>query len=172
MTAKQSGETGDAARVREILATVKPLAVQYYELTGRPLGVTGEIAEYVAANHLGLTLAPPRTAGYNALRGDQRILVRGRACGEKNANQQTLTKINREAPCDVVLLVLLDKETLEIRGIHEATFAAVLECLARPGSKARARGVLRVSEFKRIARSIFPERQGAKSGAAGRKAQQ
>lgn len=37
----------DAAieRVREILATVKPLAAEYYRLTGKPLGVTGEVAE-------------------------------------------------------------------------------------------------------------------------------
>lgn len=150
---RKSGETSDAARVREILATIKPLAVEYYQLTGRPLGVTGEVAEYVAAEHLDLTLAPPRTAGYGALRGDERILIRGRAC-DNNVSGQTLTKINRDAPCDTVLLVLLDKDTLELREIYQATFAAVLECLARPGSKARARGVLRVSEFKQIAKPV------------------
>jgi hypothetical protein len=41
------------ARVREILATVKPLAVEYYRLTGKPLGVTGEVAENIAADLLG-----------------------------------------------------------------------------------------------------------------------
>ena len=44
---------GNEARVREILAKVKPLAVEYYRLTGKPLGVTGEVAEYVAAEILG-----------------------------------------------------------------------------------------------------------------------
>ena len=48
----------DAARVREILAEVKRLAVEYYRLTGKPLGVTGEVAEYVAAETLNLNLAP------------------------------------------------------------------------------------------------------------------
>jgi len=47
-------ETGTALRVREILAAVKPLAAEYYRLTGKPLGVTGEIAEYLAAELLGL----------------------------------------------------------------------------------------------------------------------
>ena len=51
------------ARVREILATVKPLAVEYYRLTEKPLGVTGEVAEYLAAEILGLTLVPARTPG-------------------------------------------------------------------------------------------------------------
>ena len=41
-------------RVREILTAVKPLAAEFYRLTGKPLGVTGEIAEYVAAEILGL----------------------------------------------------------------------------------------------------------------------
>ena len=59
----------DAAteRVRDILAVVKPLAAEYYRLTGKPLGVTGEVAEYVAAETLGLVLANARTPGYDAI---------------------------------------------------------------------------------------------------------
>ena len=51
------------ARIRAILAQAKPLAVEYYKLTGKPLGVTGEVAEFVAAETLGLTLVPARTVG-------------------------------------------------------------------------------------------------------------
>jgi hypothetical protein len=61
-------ESEKAARVREILATIKTLAAEYYRLTGKPLGVTGEIAEYVAAETLGLELVPPRTPGHDAIR--------------------------------------------------------------------------------------------------------
>ena len=46
-----------AARVHDILALVKPLAGEYYQLTGKPLGLTGEVAEYMAATTLGLKLA-------------------------------------------------------------------------------------------------------------------
>ena len=56
------------ARIKAILAAVKPLVVEYYALTGKPLGVTGEVAEYVAAETLGdLELVEARTAGYDAL---------------------------------------------------------------------------------------------------------
>ena len=69
-------ETIDAQRVRTILAQVKSLAGEYYHLTGKPLGVTGEVAEYVAAETLGMELAPPRTKGFDAIRkssdGDKR----------------------------------------------------------------------------------------------------
>jgi hypothetical protein len=35
-----------AKRIEEILAATKALAVEYYQLTGKPLGVTDEVAEY------------------------------------------------------------------------------------------------------------------------------
>src|ERR1035438_4530600 len=146
------------ARVREILAAVKPLAAEYYRLTGKPLGVTGEVAEYVAAQELGLVLSPARTTGYDALRGAERIQIKGRAYGEDAKPGQRLSRIKADAPCDTVLLVLLDNATLEPREMWEAPFASVCECLARPGSKARARGALSVSAFKRLplARLVWP----------------
>ena len=152
-------ETEGARRVREILATVKPLAAEYYRLTGKPLGVTGEVAEYVAAETLGLELAPPRTKGYDAIRkvpeGDQRIQIKGRAYGEDAKPGQRLGTIKRGSPCDAVLLVLLDNRTLEAREMWEAPIAAVEERLRVPGSKARERGALGVREFKRLARVVW-----------------
>ena len=51
-----------------ILEEVKSLAVEYYQLTGKPLGVTGEIAEMEAAKLLDLELAEARTPGFDAYR--------------------------------------------------------------------------------------------------------
>lgn len=153
-------ETAGAKRVREILAAVKPLAAEYYQLTGKPLGVTGEVAEYVAAGLLSLELAPPRTKGYDALRktadGVQRVQIKGRAYGEKANKSQRLGTIKRDADCDTVLLVLLDNLTLEPREMWEAPYPAVETRLAVPGSKARERGALGVSEFKKLATKIWP----------------
>lgn len=153
-------EDAGAARVRAILAAVKPLAAEYYRLTGKPLGVTGEVAEYVAAELLELVLAPPRTAGFDAIRhtaeGPRRIQIKGRAYGEDAKPSQRLGTIKRGADCDAVLLVLLDSRTLEPREMWEAPYLAVEERLALPGSKARERGALGVREFKRIARKVWP----------------
>jgi hypothetical protein len=150
------------ARVREILATVKPLAIEYYRLTGKPLGVTGEIAEYVAAEILGLTLVPARTVGYDALSGEERIQIKGRAYGRNAKPGQRMSRIKLDAPCDSVLLVLLDNATLEAREMWKAPYATVCECLARPGSKARARGALSVSAFKRLAVRVWENRNEGK----------
>lgn len=151
----------EKVRLREILAQVKPLAAEYYRLTGKPLGVTGEVAEFVAAETLGLELAPPRTEGYDAIRrtGDreERIQIKGRAFGEDAKPGQRLGKIKQGAPCDTVLLVLLDNSTLEPREMWEAPYKAVEARLAVPGSKARERGALGVREYKRLAQQIWPE---------------
>ena len=148
--------TEAVARVREILAETKRLAVEYYRITGKPLGVTGEVAEYVAAGTLGLKLAPPRTTGYAALRGRERIQIKGRAHGKKTNAGQKMGRIKTDGPCDSGLLVVLDNATLEPREMWEAPFTSVIERLRQPGSKARARGVLSIPEFTRIARLVWP----------------
>ena len=153
-------ENAAARRIRDILAKVKPLAAEYYELTGKPLGVTGEVAEYVAAEVLGLELAPPRTPGYDAIRvtpeGERRIQIKGRAFGPDAKPGQRLGTIKRGAECDAVLLVLLDNQTLEPREMWEAPIEVVEKRLAVPGSKARTRGALRVNEFKGLAEQVWP----------------
>ena len=122
-------ESEAAHRLREVLEAVKRLAAEYYELTGKPLGVTGEVAEYVAAETLGLELAPPRTAGYDAIRqtpeGRQRVQIKGRAYGKDAKPGQRLGRIKQGAACDTVLLVLLDNRTLEPREMWEAPYTAV-----------------------------------------------
>ncbi len=40
--------------IGEILERAKQAAIDYYRLTGKPLGVTGEVGEYKAARLLGL----------------------------------------------------------------------------------------------------------------------
>ncbi len=144
-------------RVREILAQVKPLAAEYYRLTGKPLGVTGEVAEYIAAEELGLKLAPARTTGYDALRGKERIQIKGRAYGKNAKPGQRMSRIKIDAECDTVLLVLLDNETLKPREMWEAPFPKIVELLKKPGSKARERGALGVTTFKSQAKRVWPK---------------
>ena len=52
--------------VMEVLREAKALAQEYRSLTGKPLGVTGEVAKYEAARILKLDLTPARNAGYDA----------------------------------------------------------------------------------------------------------
>ena len=52
--------TANSDAIMRILRDAKLLAREYRALTGKPLGVTGEVAEYEAARILGLELTPVR----------------------------------------------------------------------------------------------------------------
>jgi hypothetical protein len=145
----------DQARLVELLAEIKRAAREYYDLTGRPLGVTGEVAEYEAARLLGLELASPRQEGYDATRKigrrKQTLQIKGRYLpASASKTGQKVSRINISHPWDVLLLVLLD-DHFEAVAIYEASREPIVAALVAPGSKARAeRGQLTVSKVKSL----------------------
>lgn len=143
-------------RVLELLADVKRLAREYRAITGKPLGVTGELAEFEAARILGLTLAPAREPGYDAVElrdgNDRRLQIKGRCLLDPKKPGQRIGSIRLEHQCDAVLLVLLD-QNFDAQAIYEAAWPDVVAALTAPGSRARnERGALAVSKFKSIAK--------------------
>jgi len=147
-------------RVFELLREVKRLAREYYELTEKPLGVTGEIAEYEAARILKVKLSPARQSGYDAIRKrrgkEERLQIKGRRFTPTSKANQRLGRIDLSKEWDIVLLVLLD-EHYEPTEIFEADRQAVTAALTKPGSRARnERGSLAVSQFKSIGSQIWP----------------
>jgi hypothetical protein len=148
-------------RVKQILATVKPLAAEYHQLTGKPLGVTGEVAEYVAAENLHLELTPARTSGHDAVRrtptGDIRIQIKGRAFGEDSKPSQRLSRIKENADCDVCFWSCSTMRPLSRSACGRLLNDKVIARLKEPGSRARnERGALSVRDFKRIAKPVWP----------------
>lgn len=140
--------------VMDILCQAKRLAQEYYASTGKPLGITGEVAEYEAARLLSLQLAPARTEGYDAieLKGGtpRRLQIKGRCILPNCKPGQRIGSIDVTKEWDAVLVVLLD-ENFDAIEMHEAEREAVIAALAAPGSKARnERGQLGVSKFKAI----------------------
>ena len=136
-----------------ILADVKLLARRYLVLTGRPLGVTGEIAEFEAVRLLGLQLAPVRQSGWDAFDPATgiRYQIKGRVLKPDAGPGQRLGSLTAAKEWDAVLLVILD-ENYEAQVIWEASRAATLQRLERPGSRARSeRGQLGVQELIRVA---------------------
>lgn len=150
----------DPDRLFELLGETKRLAKEYRDLTGRPLGVTGEIAEYEAARLLGVELSAVRQAGYDATRetpsGVQYLQIKGRCILPSSKRGQRIGRIDLGREWDVVLLVLLNGD-FEATVIYEADRSAVAAALSAPGSKARnERGALAVSKFKAIGHVIWP----------------
>jgi len=160
---REHNHNADAKRLFNLLGEVKPLAAEYYRLTGRPLGITGEVAEYEAARLLGVELSPPRY-GYDAIRRvgrrKQRVEIKGRCLPPGARPGQRLGAIRLEKEWDVVLMVLLD-ERFEATAIYEADRPTITAALTASGSKARnERGQLGVAKFKQIGRKIWPSEDG------------
>jgi hypothetical protein len=140
--------------VLALLAQAKVLAQRYYKLTGKPLGITGEVAEYEARRLLGVSLAPARQAGYDATEmvdGKLRTLqIKGRCLPEGCKAGQRLGSIQPQKVWDAVLMVLLDTD-FNATEIWEAERSVVLKALVAPGSRARnERGVLAIAKLKSI----------------------
>ena len=159
----QSDEAS-SARVLEVLRAAKALAREYRVLTGKPLGVTGEVAEYEAASILNLKLSAAREPGFDAtaLIGGKpvRYQIKGRCVLDSTKNGQRVGQIRLNHPWDVVLLVLLDSN-LDATAIHEADRAAVENVIRESESNAHRRGALSVRKFKSIGRVRWTRAGGA-----------
>ncbi|MEB0123476.1 hypothetical protein QN391_22725 [Pseudomonas sp. CCI1.2] len=137
--------------VLEVLREAKVVARKFYRLTGKPLGVTGEVAEYEAATKLSLQLHPARQAGYDATEiqeeGVVRIQIKGRCILNPLKINGRMGSIDLRQPFDADLLVLLDAE-LNAFAMYQASRATVEAALSLPGSKARnERGALAINQF-------------------------
>lgn len=144
---------------RAILADVKVLALEYHAATGKPLGVTGEIAEAEAARLLELELMDARSPGFDAIRRvngrAETIQIKGR-WKRQGANWGRVPSINTNKPFDFAMLVLM-KGDYEVFEIWETPKARVIERLDEPGSKARnERRSMGVSQFMTIATRVWP----------------
>jgi hypothetical protein len=143
----------------QILSKIKTLATKYHSLTGRPLGVTGEIAEYEAVRLLKLDVSQVRQTGFDAIRktkkGVNKIQIKGRVFQPTSKKGQRLGAIQLDKEWDSVILVMMDNKFSPTE-IYEADRAVVEAALKEPGSKARnERGQLSVSKFKSISSPIW-----------------
>ncbi len=150
--------------VLNVLAEAKRLAQEYRRLTGKPLGITGEVAEFEATRILGVKLTAARQEGFDATEvvgsTTRRLQIKGRCILPGSKPGQRLGSIRIEKEFDAVLMVLLDEE-FNATEIHEAEREAVMEALLSPGSKARnERGALSVGKFKAISRMRWQRDDG------------
>jgi hypothetical protein len=154
-------ETHDREKLKGLLIRAKSLACDYYELTHKPLGVTGEVAELEAAGKLGLELAVARTPFYDACRqvGSETKLfqIKGRAVARSDPYRGRVPSIKYNGEFNAVLLVLLDKSTFEAIEIWEAPREKIALRLQAPGSRARnERGSMGHAQFKSLADKVWP----------------
>ena len=122
----------DMGRVGKILKSARKLAIDYYRETGKPLGITAEVAEFEAAKLLGLTLCEARQPGFDAYRTKgrrrHRIQIKGRRLDDVRDRSPRLGSINLDREWDSVVLVLLNS-AFEAVEIWEANRPAIDKAL-------------------------------------------
>ncbi|QSW34543.1 hypothetical protein KQ929_04615 [Leclercia pneumoniae] len=141
-------------KIVNILNEAKDVALRYYKLTSKPLGITGEIAEFEAATILGMSLCTARQTGYDAieiLNGEEhRVQIKGRYMPDPKKVSARVGAIDISKPFDSVLLVLLD-ENYDAFAMYEAPRDKIVAALEAPGSRARnERNQLGIAKFKSI----------------------
>ena len=143
----------------DVLASAKEVAKRCFQLAGKLLGITGEIAEMEASRLLGLELAPPRQSGWDAsrLREDgsmERLQIKGRWMMNGYRSAARIGAIDLNSEFDAVLLVLLD-ENLSPSEILRADRSKVVMALTEPGSRSRnLRGQISISKFRQISTRV------------------
>lgn len=154
-------ELVDLRALEPVIRAATELAMEYRRIAGKPLGITGEVGEFHAANLLGWQLAEARQPGYDAVAQDgHRIQIKARCILEGSRPGQRVGSIKLLHEWDTVALVLMDGNFAPL-AIYEAGRADIERELLRPGSKSRnERGELAVAKFKSIASLIWP-RTGA-----------
>ncbi|GAH21961.1 unnamed protein product [marine sediment metagenome] len=122
------------------------VAVDYERLTGRKLGITGEVGEVLACDKLGLKLlADPISAGYDAIDKDnKRYQIKTRRVEH---NRGRLSRFSKHE-FDYAILVVLNAK-YEIMELWQADFRKIKPLIDR--QKRRNPSMV---EFKRLAERI------------------
>ncbi len=134
-------------------------------MTGQPLPVTAEIANFDAARLLKLEVIQPPPGGYDAVglqppREGQRFQIKGRAIFDENKGGQRIGQLKLEQSWDAVLLVLLD-ESYQPFEIYEASRESIEESMTEASQSSRnKRGAMSVARFRHIAKLVWCSEEG------------
>lgn len=145
------------SEINEIIETLRLCAIRYYQLTGKPVGITAEIGEHDAARLLGLTLSGARQEGYDALKPDgTRVQIKTRALEDAEiVGSHRVGAIKLDHEWDSIMLVLMGRDYQTV-AIHEVARSTIEHAIMRTESKARRAGKLSVAEIIRIGRQVWP----------------
>ena len=150
--------------VDKLISEARRIAAEYRRATGKPLGISAEIASHDACTYLELE-ANEEAIGYDAVglkghREGRRFQIKGRAIFDEQKGGQRLGQIKVEQDWDKILLVLMD-EDFETTEIYEASREEILEDLDEAGTSSRQkRGVMSVARFKRLAHLVWNREEG------------
>ena len=154
--------------VDKLISEARRIAAEYRRTTGKPLGISAEIACHDACTYLDLE-ADEKAVGFDAVgisgkREGLRFQIKGRAIFDQHKGGQRLGQLKVDQDWDKIALVIMD-ENFETTEIYEASRKDILEDLDESGSKSRQkRGAMSVARFKRLAQLVWNKDEGLIEG--------
>ncbi len=149
--------------VDKLISEARRLAADYRRATGKPLGISGEIAKHDACRLLGLDPVNDSNGGYDAVgregaRSGLCFQIKGRAIFDERKGGQRVGQLRLEQPWDAVILIIMDAE-FKPREIYEATRAEI-EIALHQDSKRSTRGAMSVARFRNISQLVWTAEEG------------
>ena len=150
--------------VNKLISEARRIAAEFRRTTGKPLGISAEIANHDACTFLQLE-AQDDAVGYDAIglhgsRKGHRFQIKGRAIFDEKKGGQRLGQIKTDQEWDKILLVLMDEE-FETTEIYEASRDDILNDLDDVSTSNRSkRGAMSVARFKRLAQLVWTRDEG------------
>lgn len=147
--------------VDKLMLEARKLAADYRRATGKPLGISNEIAVHDVIRLMQLRPVDSGIGGYDAVgtgeREGKRIQIKGRSLQtdkDDASSGQRIGQIKTEQEWDSVMLILMD-EAYEPLEIYEAERDEILEVVKKSSSKRRKRGAMSVNKFKAIGKRVW-----------------
>ena len=151
-----NNKTISTKRLKGIVESAIAIAKEYRLITGKPMGITGEVGEFLVADLMNLNLMEARQPGYDAVsKNDRKIQIKARCIIPGKKGSQRLGSIKLDHSWDTVMLIIMNMD-YEPQEILEAKRNSIKKELTKPGSKARnERGALSINKFRSIATSVW-----------------
>ena len=144
--------------VDKLMVEARKLAAEYRRATGKPLGISNEIAVHDVIRLMKLVPAEPGAGGYDAIgtgsREGKYIQIKGRTIFDESKSGQRIGQVKLEQDWDSVMLILMD-DNYEPLEIYEAERAAIEEAMADTSAKRAKRGAMSVARFKAIGAQVW-----------------
>lgn len=153
----------NAYDVDKLMLEARKIAAQYRRATGKPLGISSEIAQHDVMRLMELKPSEQENAGFDALgtgsREGRKIQIKGRTLSGDARSSQRIGQVKTDQEWDSVMLLLMDAEYNPVE-IYEANREEILSVVNQTSNKRRHRGAMSVGRFKNIGRLVWSREQG------------
>lgn len=148
----------------KLVTEARRLAAEYRRATGKPLGISSEIAEFDAAKLLDLSLCDQKNGGYDAIgrgkREGKKIQIKGRAVFDEKKSGQRVGQLKLDQDWDAIVLVIMDEEYEPVE-IFECSRKVIEDALDESKStKRNKRGAMSLAKFKIISHLVWTKEEG------------